>query len=604
MADVTPQTAPFPAPMPPPTDQPSPGLWRRFWAVLVRRQRILSIVLVVSVLAAGAIGISFILGNALSPQALIVGIVASMLPVPILVACFLWLDRYEPEPTIYLLFCFAWGAVIATTVSANVNTIAAGFAERVHLPDALVAVLVAPFIEESTKALGPLLILWFRRREISGIVDGLVYCGMSATGFAMVENILYLGKHSYQTGVEQYGQATGVQLLLLTFIIRVPLSGFAHPLFTAFTGIGIGLSARSAHAWVRWLAPIAGLIVAMMLHGTWNLIPSLVQATGEQFLLLYGYFAIEVPIFLGMVGFALWLRGHEGRITVRVLPAYAMAGWFTPPEVAALASLGRRHAARVWAKRVAGDAGRKAMKAFQVSATKLALVRDGIDRGLSTSPKLAARAAEEERELLTRITDARAVFVGRDPQTPRGTWNGTSYELVFPDGVTRTVAAPPEPVVPVPVPLAPAPQPHFAYGGYQPQQGYPGQAPYPGHSGYPSHPGAQLGHPQTQAQPGYAQPQALGYPQPQARPGYPQAQPAYPQSQPGYPQPQPQAQSGYPEARPGYPAQPEYPAQPDYPELPDYPQQFGNPPQSGDPGGTTGGDSAQQGNPPQPGDAP
>lgn len=453
MADVIPQTAQLPVPR-------KRGLLRR----------VLLLALVIGVLAAGAIGISFILGNSLTPQALIIGIVASLLPVPILVACFLWLDRYEPEPTIYLLFCFAWGAVVATSVAANVNQVGSNLAERMHLPDALVAVLVAPFIEETTKALGPLLLLWFRRREISGIVDGLVYCGMSATGFAMVENILYLGKHSYQTGVEQYGQATGVQLLLLTFIIRVPLSGFAHPLFTAFTGIGIGIAARSASAWVRWLAPLAGLIVAMMLHGTWNLIPSLVQATGEQFLLLYGYFALEVPIFLGMVGLALWLRGHEGRLTVRILPVYAQAAWFTPPEVASLATLGRRHAARVWARRVAGDAGRKAMSAFQLAATRLALVRDGIDRGLNNTPKLAAKAAEEEQQLLSQIVNARAVYVGRDPQTPRGVWTGEAYQLLFPDGVVRTVPAPPEPVVPVPVQLAPQPPP-YGYPvpyGYQP----------------------------------------------------------------------------------------------------------------------------------------
>lgn len=455
MALVSPQTAPLSAP-------PKGARWKR----------VVTLVLAIGALAGGAIGIALILGTSLTPQALFVGIVAAMLPVPILVACFLWLDRYEPEPVTYLLFCFGWGAGVATFISANVNELGAHVAEHLKLPDALVAVLVAPFIEETTKALGPLLLLWFRRREISGIVDGLVYCGMSATGFAMVENILYLGKHSYQTGVEEYGQATGFQLLLATFVVRVFLSGFAHPLFTAFTGIGIGIAARSASVWVRWLAPLAGLLVAMMLHGTWNLIPSLVQATGEGFLLLYGYFALEMPIFLGMVGFALWLRGHEGRLTVRILPVYVRAGWLTPPEVAALASLGRRHAARVWARRVAGEPGRKAMRAFQYAATRLALVRDGIDRGLNTTDKQAQRAAYDEFQLLGEISQARAVYVGRDPQTPPARWDGSAYELIFPDGVTRTVPAPPEPVVPIPVSFAPPPPPPPGWGFGFPQPGY------------------------------------------------------------------------------------------------------------------------------------
>jgi len=91
----------------------------------------------------------------------------------------------------------------------------------------------------------------------------------------------------------------------------------------------------------------------MMLHGTWNFIPTIAGLIGRPILVLYGYFALEMPIFLGMVGFALWLRSHEGRITVRALPIYVSAGWFTPPEVASLASLSRRHAARTWARRVA-----------------------------------------------------------------------------------------------------------------------------------------------------------------------------------------------------------------------------------------------------------
>jgi hypothetical protein len=233
------------------------------------------------------------------------------------------------------------------------------------------------------------------------------------------------------------------------------------------TGVGIGIAARSANRWARWLAPLAGLLVAMMLHGTWNFIPTIAAATGQTILLLYGYFALEMPIFLAMVGFALWLRAHEGRITVRALPGYVNAGWMTPPEVAALASLSRRHAARTWAKRVAGDAGRKAMRAFQYDATRLALVRDGLNRGLNSTPGQIAHAQAEEQMLLRQITAARDVYVGRDPQTPWARWTGSAYELVFPDGVTRTVAAPPEAVVPIPVPLPPPPPPPPVWG-YRP----------------------------------------------------------------------------------------------------------------------------------------
>jgi RsiW-degrading membrane proteinase PrsW (M82 family) len=421
------------------------------------RRRWLWLGLVVLFMAGAAIAMLVYLGVNLGIQALLIGLAAAILPVPVLVACFLWLDRYEPEPALALAACFVWGAFIATGVALIVNTQAASLFERHHIPDGVVAVVVAPFVEESMKALGPLILLWFFRRQISGITDGIVYCGLSATGFAMTENILYLGGHGYAAGAREFGVNTGLQLLFATFLVRVIFSAFAHPLFTAMTGVGIGIAARSSNRSARVLAPIAGLLVAMMLHGTWNFVPTIAAATGRAILVLYGYFALEMPIFLAMVGFALWLRAHEGRITVRALPVYVTAGWLTPPEVAALASLTRRHAARTWAKRVAGDAGRKAMRAFQYDATRLALVRDGMDRGLNFTPDQLARAQQEEGALLREIATAREVFVGRDPQTPRARWTGSAYELAFPDGVVRTVSPPPEPVVPIPVPLPPRP---------------------------------------------------------------------------------------------------------------------------------------------------
>ncbi|ADU08275.1 membrane protein-like protein [Micromonospora sp. L5] len=430
--------------------------WRRF----------LVLAGVVLLIAAGALFMVFSLGESLGAEALLIGVIAAILPVPVLVFCFLWLDRYEPEPLKYLIFCFAWGAFVSTAISLLVNTASAGLFEDRGLPVALTAVLVAPFIEELTKAAGPLLVLIFRRREFSGITDGLVYCGLSAVGFAMVENILYLGGHGYRAGADEYGPATGAQQVIAIFIVRILLFGFAHPLFTSMTGVGLGVAARTADRRVRVLAPLAGLLLAMILHGTWNLLPSLAQATGEVVIVLYGYIGVMVPIFFAMVGLAVWLRAWEGRLTERTLPDYVRAGWLTPPEVAALGSLGRRHAARTWARRVAGDGGVRAMRGYQFAATRLALLRDGMRRGLDRKPEERERTAREERELLDAITAYRSFFVGRDPQAPVGVWDGQRYHLRFPDGSQRPVEAPDDPVVPIPVVLAQPPA--FPQGGHGP----------------------------------------------------------------------------------------------------------------------------------------
>ncbi|MEV4759072.1 PrsW family intramembrane metalloprotease [Micromonospora sp. NPDC049559] len=470
-----PGSAPTAPGLPGPVGGGQPG-WPLGVPVVRRRpawRRALVLGAAILVIAGSAVTMAFQLGDRLGTEALLVGLIAAIVPVPVLVACFLWLDRYEPEPVKYLIFCFGWGAAVATLTASHVNGFAADLFQSWGLPDALVAVLVAPFIEELMKALGPILLLVGRRREWSGITDGIVYCGLSAVGFAMVENILYLGGYGYAAGAEQYGPATGVQNVFGIFIVRVLFSAFAHPLFTSMTGVGLGIAARTADRRVRVLAPLAGLLLAMMLHGTWNFTPSLAEATGKTIIVLYGYVGFMVPVFFGVLGLAIWLRGWEGRLVERILPDYVRAGWLTPPEVASLGSLGRRHSARRWARRVAGDAGARAMRGYQFSATRLALLRDGIRRGLDARPADLARAVEEERRLLQEIAAYRQVFVGKDPQAPVGVWDGTRYHLTFPDGVRRTVEAPDEPVVPIPVVLVPPPVPAYP-GAYGPQPGQPG----------------------------------------------------------------------------------------------------------------------------------
>ena len=526
MADVSPGVPPDPAIA---SAQPVRKTgWRR-WLPMVG---------VIGFLLLGAVGILLKLGVDIGITGLTVGLIAAVLPVPLLVSSFLWLDRYEPEPVRYLAFCFVWGAAIATSVALIVNTQASKYFERWGIPDALVAVLVAPFIEESMKALGPILLSWRRRSEWSGITDGIVYCGMSALGFAMVENVLYLGKHGYAAGAEEYGPATGLQNLFLIFIVRILFTGFAHPLFTSMTGIGLGISARSGDRRVRWLAPVAGLLLAMILHGTFNLLPTLSASLSQPFIMLYGYLGFMVPLFFAVVGFAVALRGWEGRLTERVLPLYVRAGWFSPPEVASLGSLGRRHSARQWARRVAGPAGQKAMRDFQFAATQLALLRDGMQRGLDATPKDLYKASFEENRLLREVQSHRQLFTAKDPTTPQAFWDGVNYHVVFPDGVPRVLPAPPDPVVPVPIRL-----PQYAYYGAPayPQPGYPAQ-------GYPaqSYPGQ-----------GYQAPGPVG-------PGYGYGQqPAVRPPAPGYPSPPPFAPTP-----PTNPTPPTYPARADQPVEP------------------------------------
>ena len=66
---------------------------------------------------------------------------------------------------------------------------------------------------------------------------------MVGVGFAFVENILYLA--AAYNGTDGTGPG-GTDALTATFVVRCLFSPFAHPLFTAFTGVPAPLAAMRA----------------------------------------------------------------------------------------------------------------------------------------------------------------------------------------------------------------------------------------------------------------------------------------------------------------------------------------------------------------------
>ncbi len=210
---------------------------------------VIVLIVLIAVCALATIGIVLYFGSQFGALALAVGVVGAILPVPFLVGAFLWVDRYQPAPPWLITVCFLWGTGVATSIALFINTEAAD-----ALPRDLVVTVTGPATEETVKALLPLLLFVFYRRAYSGIVDGIVYCGLSATGFAMVENILYVGGLGYASGADNGDVAGGRRQRIGIFIARI-LSGFAHPLFTSMTGIGLGIAVRTSRRWLRVAGP-------------------------------------------------------------------------------------------------------------------------------------------------------------------------------------------------------------------------------------------------------------------------------------------------------------------------------------------------------------
>lgn len=335
----------------------------------------------------------------------LVGLGLAVFPVPLLVMAFRWLDRVEPSPWRNVIFAFTWGSCAAALVAITANSFAVRWiAVATADPDGadtLGATVVAPVVEESAKAVAILLIFLFRRRHFTGIVDGVVVAGFTATGFAFTENILYLGNafgEDQAFGFSGLGSVTAG-----TFFVRVIMSPFAHPLFTVLTGIGFGLVALSparrgrARAWIRVrriALPLLGLLLAMGMHALWNGAASFGPL---GFYAVYGLFM--VPVFAFLTWLSIWTRQRELRLLGAELPAYAAAGWLDPAEPLALSSMRARSLAQGYAARCHGPGGARAVAEYEGSATALAFLRYRARRGVA-SPEAAAAFTDRERELL------------------------------------------------------------------------------------------------------------------------------------------------------------------------------------------------------------
>ncbi|MFP5019419.1 PrsW family glutamic-type intramembrane protease [Pseudonocardia phyllosphaerae] len=337
--------------------------------------------------------------RAVGTAGVVTGTLGALLPVVPVVAAFLWVDQWEPEPPALLMGAFLWGAGFAALVALWLNTSASGVldaAAGAGAGELFAPVVVAPFVEEFAKGLFVVGLLVFRRREFDGVIDGIVYAGITAAGFAFTENILYLGRAVSDP------QTSGV---LATLFVRGVASPFAHPLFTCMIGLAAGLGVGSRGVARRVLLLVGGYLAAVVLHGLWNGASVLAAEPGSFFQV---YFFVMLPVFVGLVMLVVFARRREARIVAAQLPGFASAGWIAPSEVALLARLSRRKGWRTLVRRRSGRTAARAVADYQAAVTEMAFMRNRIARG---AVRDSARAAHDEK--LRALLDARARAIGR-----------------------------------------------------------------------------------------------------------------------------------------------------------------------------------------------
>ncbi|MET0701087.1 MAG: PrsW family intramembrane metalloprotease [Mycobacterium sp.] len=312
-------------------------------------------------------GLVVIVLTASNPIGAAIGFTLASVAMTVVVLAYLWLDRWEPEPPRLLVLAFLWGASVAIVVSILLELyVGSMLATGNEAMDNFVSTGIgAPIIEEAAKGLFLLIMMTGRRRnELNSLTDCLVYAGLTAAGFAWLENIAYIA------GGGSLGES------LLTAGMRLVMGPFAHPLFTTMTGIGVYFALNRRGIAAKAGCILLGYAAAVVMHALWN---GSALVGVEAYFLLYLFWM--VPVF----GLVIWLAvtsvRREQRIVAAKLPNMVTAGLVTANEATWLGSIRTRKLAIRAATQHSGRPAGKGVKSFAAAVVELAFVRDRIDRG-------------------------------------------------------------------------------------------------------------------------------------------------------------------------------------------------------------------------------
>jgi len=282
-------------------------------------------------------------------MALLASLFFGFVPTFLFAAFVYWLDRYEKEPKILLGAAFFWGVIIAAGGAFIINT---AFGIGIFLAtDSEAATefgtvsIIAPLVEEFLKGLAVAIVFFMFRSEFDSILDGIIYAGIVALGFAATENSFYI----FSKGYLESGWSGFFSLVF----VRVVLVGWQHPFYTAFTGIGFAVSRINRNPLVKFIAPFAGYGFAVAAHAFHNTFGSLiggVEGLAVGTILDWVGWAI-------MFGFILRMINNERNILSRQLRDEVASGLIT--------NLQYQKTLSPWTSASAGFGGRTASRFFQ-----------------------------------------------------------------------------------------------------------------------------------------------------------------------------------------------------------------------------------------------
>jgi RsiW-degrading membrane proteinase PrsW (M82 family) len=326
------------------------------------------------------------------------------------------LDLYEREPISLVLGAFVWGAVAATTLAGLANQGWGSVVARVGGPEFAsrwTAALTAPFVEETLKAAGIVLLAMIATDEFDDMLDGFVYGAVCGLGFAVVEDVFYF------VGVFG-GTPAGV---LEGFYVRVLSSGlYGHVLYTSLAGIGIAyfVSRRGEASLLRRTLVAAGLFaVSIGGHFLWNsplldLFPARMGSVGAWLRLPLAAAVKGLPLLLFVVVMVKLARRRERRWLEIALRSEVGSVGLSGTELGVLLDpVARRRSQRAMRAR-AGERAARLLRRLQREQINLAMVRTRVSS--EDDPALV-----RQREYCKSLRDALAAIPGAHTALPTTT---------------------------------------------------------------------------------------------------------------------------------------------------------------------------------------
>lgn len=172
-------------------------------------------------------------------------------------------EKHSREPWGMLLKVFVYGAILSVVFAVvleiilsslfhqNIERVYEFLGENPTIPMLVVVCVIAPFVEELTKALGVLRVK--KRRMIVEIENGIVYGAAAGLGFAATENLMYESMAYFSDGAQAW---------MATAVLRSFSSALLHATASSLLGLGIARSVMGLGSWFPYYLGAVGIHAA------------------------------------------------------------------------------------------------------------------------------------------------------------------------------------------------------------------------------------------------------------------------------------------------------------------------------------------------------